>query len=192
MSTKGRQVTGKQEDPPPRSEAGDAHPKADRMVVLGRITGVFGVQGWVKIRSFTSPPDNLLDYEEWRLGQRGEWTEAQWVEGRLANQTVLARFEGFTDRDQAQLLVGSEIGVWRSAMPPPAPGEYYWEDLTGLDAYSPAGERLGRVDHFQETAVHPLMVIRGEREYLVPLVKQRLLKVDLDAGRLTVDWDPDW
>lgn len=162
------------------------------MIVLGRITGVFGVQGWVKIQSFTSPPDNLLDYEDWQLGQRGQWTEADWAEGRLANRVVLARFEGFTDRDQAQLLVGAEIGVWRSEMPPPAPGEYYWEDLLGLDAYSPAGVWLGKVDHFQETTVHPLVVVRGEREHLVPLVRQRLLQVDLDAGRLTLDWDPDW
>jgi len=164
----------------------------DRIVVLGHIAGVFGVQGWVKIQSFTDPLDNILEYEVWQLGQRGIWREVRPAEGRSTNRGVLARFEGCTDRDQAQLLVGSEIGVRRSDMPPPAPGEYYWEDLAGLDAYSPTGAWLGKLDHFRETAVHPLMVIRGEREHLVPLVKQRLLKVDLDAGRMTVDWDPDW
>jgi 16S rRNA processing protein RimM len=164
----------------------------DRIVVLGRISGVFGVKGWVKIQSYTDPQDNLLDYPVWQLQQRGEWKPVRWAEGRPANRTLLGKFDNVSNPDEAQTLVGAEIGVWRSEMPPPAPGEYYWEDLAGLDAYSPTGQWLGKVDHFRETAVHPLMVIRGEAEHLVPLVKERLLAVDLAAGRMTVDWDPDW
>jgi 16S rRNA processing protein RimM len=175
----------------PEAPSAEAKPK-DRIVVLGRIAGLFGVKGWVKIQSYTDPPENLLDYPVWQLNQRGSWTEARWAEGRPANRMVLGRLENVNDRDQAQAMVGADIGVWRSELPPPAPGEYYWEDLTGLDAYSPSGQWLGKVDHFRETAVHPLMVISGAGEHLVPLVKQRLLAVDLAAGRMTVDWDPDW
>lgn len=164
----------------------------DRIVVLGRIAGVFGVKGWVKVQSFTSPPDNLLDYKVWQIGVRDAWSPLSPAEGRLTNRGVLVRMENCSDRDQAQALIGAEIGVWRSELPAPAPGEYYWEDLTGLDAYSPSGQWLGKVDHFRETAVHPLIVIRGEREHMIPLVKQRLLAVDLAAGRVTLDWDPDW
>lgn len=179
-------------DKPADKADADRPGKADRIVVLGRITGVFGVRGWVKIQSFTSPPENLLEYEVWQLGQRGTWKVANCAEAKPANRALLARFENCTNPDHAQPLIGAEIGVWRSEMPQPGPGEYYWEDLTGLDAYSPTGAWLGKVDHFRETAVHPLMIIRGERDHVVPLVKQRLVAVDLDAGRMTVDWDPDW
>jgi len=164
----------------------------DRIVVLGRVAGVFGVKGWVKIQSFTSPPENLLEYPVWQLSRGQAWIPAKCVEGKPASRMVLARLDNCSDRDQAQALVGSEIGVWRSELPPPGKGEYYREDLTGLDAYSPAGQWLGKVDHFRETAVHPLIVVRGEREHLIPLVKQRLVAVDLEGGRLTLDWDPDW
>lgn len=173
-------------------EASEERQGQDRIVVLGRIAGVFGVKGWVKVQSFTDPPDNLLDYKVWQIGLRGTWSPRPHVEGRLTNRGVLARMENCVDPDQARALVGAEIGVWRSELPPPAKGEYYWEDLTGLDAYSPGGQWLGKVDHFRETAVHPLIVIQGEREHMIPLVKERLLAVDLEARRLTLDWDPDW
>ena len=76
-------------------------------------------------------------------------------------------------------------------MPPNAPGEFYWHDLIGLDAFSPTGDALGRVAEILELPAHPVLVLRGERERLVPLVPQRLVSVDLAAGRLTLDWHPD-
>jgi 16S rRNA processing protein RimM len=61
----------------------------------------------------------------------------------------------------------------------------------GLDAWTPGGEPLGRVDGVLELPAHPVLVLRGERERLVPLVPDRVVSVDLEAGRLTLDWHPD-
>jgi 16S rRNA processing protein RimM len=81
--------------------------------------------------------------------------------------------------------------VDRGELPPTAPGEVYWHDLVGLEAYTPDGVALGRVSAILELPAHPVLVLKGDRERLVPLVAERLAGVDLEGGRMTLDWHPD-
>lgn len=164
----------------------------DRIVTLGRIAGAFGVQGWVKVQSFTEPPENILEYDDWRMLQRGEWRHVNVQDGRVTGKGVLAKLEGIDTPEDARLYIGVELGVARSEMPAPKPGEYYLSDLEGLEARGVNDEVLGRVDHFRSTPGGEVVVIRGEREHWIPFVKDRILKVDLDAGRITFDWAADW
>lgn len=166
---------------------------ADRVVVLGKVAGTFGVHGWVKINSYTDPPENILDYEELLIGGSGRWATVEFEDGRVTGKGVLGKIKGIeTPEDARARVVGAELGVWRSRMPPPAPGEYYWSDLEGLEAESVSGERLGKVDHFRSTPAGTMIVIRGERELWVPFVKDRIAKVDMESGRIVLDWSADW
>lgn len=167
------------------------HP-TERIVVLGKIAGTFGVHGWVKINSYTDPPDNILEYEELLIGGSGRWSTVELEDGRVTGKGVLGKLKGIESPEDARTRVGAELGVRRSKMPPPAPGEYYWSDLEGLEAESTSGERLGKVDHFRTTPAGTMIVIRGERELWVPFVKERIATVDLTAGRIVLDWSADW
>jgi 16S rRNA processing protein RimM len=162
------------------------------VVVLGTIAGTFGVKGWVKIKSYTEPLDNILDYEAWLIGRADAWAPIEVQEVRVTDKGVLAKLEGLESPEEARLKVGLEIGVWRSQMPPPEPGEYYLSDLEGIDAFSPDGERLGRVDHFRSTPGGTIVVVKGEQEHWIPFVKDRIVKVELDAARVVLDWSADW
>lgn len=164
----------------------------DRWVVLGKIGSAFGVQGWVRITSYTDPPDNILDYEVWYLHRAGQWQVAEVEDGRMTAKGVQVKLAGIDTPEEARLQVGIEIGVPRSELPPTAPGEYYWNDLEGLEAVTPQGESLGRVDHFRTTPGGDVVVIRGDREHWIPFVKDRIVKVDLDARRIVLDWGLDW
>jgi len=182
-------------------EATASDPK-HRIVVLGKITGAFGIGGWVKVESYTVPLDNVLRYATWQLGSDKtngdrEWRASKALQGRVTNKGLQVQLAGVHDRTQAEQLAGTLIGVPRDVLPPPAPGEYYWDDLVGLDAYSPAGECLGKIADIRATTAHALLSIIDEQggkrvEHLVPLVSERLVKVDLDARRATVDWDRSW
>ena len=91
------------------------------------------------------------------------------------------------------LLMGSEIGIRRDQLPAPEPGEYYWSDLQGLEVVTEKGESLGRVDHLIETGANDVLVVKGDRERLIPFVMQQVVtRVDLDAGTIQVDWDKDF
>jgi 16S rRNA processing protein RimM len=165
---------------------------SERVVILGRIGGSFGVQGWVKITSYTEPPDNILSYSEWQLGRGGRWQPIELQDGRVTNKGVLAKLAGIDTPEDARVQVGAEIGVTRGQLPPAAPGEYYLSDLEGLEAVTPQGELLGRIDHFCTTPAGSVVVVRGEREHWIPFVKERIVKVDLDAKRIVLDWAADW
>jgi len=165
---------------------------ADRVVILGKVAGTFGVQGWVKINSYTDPPENILEYAELLLGSPGRWTAIQLENGRITGKGVLGKLKGIETPEDARTRVGAELGVRRIDMPPPAPGEYYWSDLEGAEAESATGEKLGKVDHFRSTPAGTMIVIRGEREVWVPFVKDRIVKVDLEQGRIVLDWSLDW
>jgi len=166
---------------------------AERRVVLGRISGLFGVKGWVKLHSWTQPADGLLDYPEVELGQAGHWRPARLVEGQPHGRGYIGRFEGIEDRDAAAGLIGAEIAVPREQLPPAKAGEYYWVDLVGLEVVTSEGESLGHVDHLLETGAHDVLVVAGERERLIPYTPGvHVLEVDLDGGRIVVEWDPEF
>jgi len=164
----------------------------ERVVILGKIAGTFGVRGWVKINSYTDPPDNILEYAELLIGNAGHWSRVELEDGKLTGKGVLGKLKGIETPEDARTRVGAELGVRRSELPPPAPGEYYWSDLEGLEAESPSGERLGRVDHFRSTPGGTMIVLRGERELWVPFVKDRVVKIDLEQRTIVLDWSLDW
>ena len=170
----------------------DGIASADRVVVLGKIGGAFGVQGWVRITSYTDPPENILEYDAWLLGGPGRWRPAEIEDGRVTGKGVLVKLAGVETPEAARLQTGVEIGVLRSHMPAPQPGEYYWSDLEGLEARTRDGAVLGRVDHFVTTPGGTVVVVQGEREHWIPFVKDRIVKVDLDARCIVFDWGVDW
>lgn len=152
------------------------------------------MKGLVKVFSFTEPRENILKYSPWLLRKNGQSTEIKVVGGQRHGNAVVAELEGVSDRDVAASLMGSEILILRKQLPKPKAGEYYWADLIGLSVETDAGISLGIVDHLLETGANDvLVVIDGETERLIPfLQKQTVLSIDLDAGKMVVDWDPDF
>ncbi|MCE3285202.1 MAG: rRNA processing protein RimM [Steroidobacteraceae bacterium] len=161
-------------------------------VVLGRVGAPFGVQGWVKVTSYTEPAAGIASYPRWTLVRGDEVRQVRVLDSKRAGQSIAVRLEGVETREAAQTLTGAEVQVDRSALPAPGPQEHYLHDLLGLEAFNRDGVRLGQVDGFIELPVHPVAVLKdGKLERLVPLVRERLLAVDLQAGRVTFDWHPD-
>lgn len=164
-----------------------------RRVLLGRVAGAFGVRGELKLLSWTDPRAALFGYQPWILRTADGEREVSGVRGRDTGKTVIASFPDVATREQAEALHGAEIWVPRDRLPPPAEGEYYWVDLEGLAVQTMDGLALGTVSHLFDTGANAVMVVDGERQRLIPFViGQYVTAVDLDAGRVTVDWDPDF
>lgn len=161
--------------------------------MLGRVTGPFGVRGWVKVASFTEPRTQILDYPCWRAGSAdGAVRELRPLEGRVHGRGLVARLAGVDDRDAAIALGKPELWVERAELPALRQGEYYRADLVGFEVVNLQGVRLGRVDGFIDLPANPVMVVAGERERWLPLGPGQLLKVDTAGGRITVDWDAEF
>ena len=160
-------------------------------LIVGQVSGVYGVRGWVRIRSHTRPLTALLDYPNWLLGRDGEFTPAGRVAAKSHGKGLIARLELADNRNAAAELVGADIAIDRDELAPAAPGEYYWADLVGLEVSTASGRSLGSVDHLIETGANDVMVVRGDNgETLVPFVMDEVVKeVDTGGGRIVVDWD---
>jgi 16S rRNA processing protein RimM len=167
-------------------------PAPDDVVPMGRVVGLFGVKGWVKVYSSTRPRAAILNYRSWRLKLTGAWQKFELAEGRMQGPGVVARFEGIEDRDAASHLVGADIAVERAQLPTLKPGEYYWAELEGLKVVNLEGVELGTVSHLIETGANDVMVVIGERERLVPYTTQAIREVDLKHGVVRVDWDAEF
>ncbi len=159
---------------------------------MGQVAAPFGVHGWIKVRPFTEALDALLDYPVWWLGRHGEWLEFPVLEGRVHAKGLIALLRGCPDRDAAGGLKGSQIAVPRAQLPAAPQDQYYWADLIGLRVVNTQGVDLGRVAEMLETGANDVLVVRGERERLIPFIGPVVLEVSLAHGTLRVDWDADY
>lgn len=163
----------------------------DRRVTVGRVVGLFGVRGWVKVFSHTRPREAILEYSPWWIEIGGAWRAIDVTEGRAQGKGVIAQLDGYIDRDQAATLIGADIAVEFAQLPTAAENEYYWAELEGLRVVNLAGQELGTVSHLFETGANDVLVVQGERERLIPFGKNAIQRVDLAAGVIHVDWDLD-
>lgn len=162
-------------------------------VELGKISGVFGVKGWVKVYSFTDPREAIVEYSPWMVHYLGQWQAMEVLAGQRQGKMVVAQLAGIDDRDQAELLTGCLIAVPQAKLGGLQQGQYYWRQLEGLQVLTTTGVDLGKVDHLMETGANDVLVVRGDRERLIPYTPGHAVqKVDLDAGVIHVDWDPEF
>lgn len=170
-------------------------------LIVGRISGVYGVKGWVKVHSDTDPREAITDYRPWYLQQGasndGRWREVRVEAGRRQAKTVIAKIEGYDDRDAALLLTGAIIGIDPAQLPALPENEYYWRDLIGLRVINTEGVDLGIVRELRETGANDVLIVRSEsgdrRERLIPWTPgHAVVEVDLQQDRLLVDWDEDF
>lgn len=168
------------------------------LIVIGKIVSVHGVRGDVKVYSFTDPIDNLLGYKRWTLRRGDEVKQVELVKGRLQGKILVATLNGLVDREQARTYADFEICIPRSELPDLSGDDYYWFQLQGLTVINQLGQVLGRVDHLLETGANDVLVVKpfdgslDDRERLLPYTDPCVLKVDLNAGEMYVEWDADF
>lgn len=164
-----------------------------RLLPIGRITGVYGVKGWLRVRSATEPRERILRYAPWQVRLHGDWVARTLEGGRVQGESILVKLVGVDDRETAQGWVGADIAICRAQLPELDEDEFYWCDLVGLEVRDARGRTLGTVAQLMETGANDVLVVRGAREHLIPFVmKQVVREVDVHRGRIIVDWDPNF
>ena len=163
------------------------------LIVMGKIAGAYGIKGWIKVMSFTQPPEKILRYRPWYLLASGEPQIIKLKAGKPHGKTLVAWLEGIEDRNQAELLNGYEIAIEREQLPQLDNNQYYWSDLINLKVVNQQGIDFGRVTSLVETGANDVLVVQGERERLVPwILEQVIVQVSLEQGLISVDWDADF
>jgi 16S rRNA processing protein RimM len=183
--------------------------KTPEIVILGRITGVYGVKGWVKVFSYTDPMEAIVDYSPWLIRaenrKNAAWTKVKLKAGKRHAKTVVAKLENCNDRDAAMAYIGTEIAIEEQQLEElTEQDEYYWRDLIGLRVINQQDVELGVVKSLMETGANDVLVVVSEIhtedgakkktiERLIPwTMNNAIIAVDLEQKVIEVDWDPDY
>jgi 16S rRNA processing protein RimM len=159
-------------------------------IVLGRVAGLYGLSGWVKLISHTQNRSDLFVYNPLYLGHDDGWQPLAIEEARAHGKGLIAKFLGYDDRDAAVVLVGRDIAVHREQLPPLGPEEYYWADLIGLQVINQDGLEFGTIAYLLATGANDVIVVKGERERLLPFIKgDVVVEINLDQNVMRVNWD---
>ncbi len=164
------------------------------MVIMGRVAGAQGIQGWIKVQPFTAEPDSLADFRTWWLGNETQgWRELDVLKSTLHGRSLIAQLMGCHDRNTAEKYKGLLIAIPRNRMPQPDEGEYYWNDLIGLEVRNLEDVRLGVVDNLQDTGSNQVLCVAGEKgEILIPFIATAIKQVDIAGKLILVDWQADY
>jgi len=180
--------------------------RSSQYILLGEITGVSGLKGWVKVFSHTSPRLKITEYKQWFLQKKGSdgsrnesWQAVKVKGGKAQGKNIIASIEGVQYRDQAEALIASTIAVSSDQLEKLSEGEYYWKDLIGLNVENTEGVKLGKIDWLFNTGSNDVITVRGidadgeEKEHMVPYIKgDYVVSISLEDSLMVVNWDPDF
>ena len=163
---------------------------AAKRVCLGVVTGPHGVQGAVRIKSFTEAAEDVARY-----GPLADETGGRRFELRLIGAgkgVVIARLAGVEDRNQAEALRGLRLYLQRSALPQTEADEYYHADLLGLEAVLGDGTPVGRVRAIHDFGAGDTLELTrpGAPPVMVPFTRAIVPIVEPAVGRLVLDPPP--
>jgi len=163
-----------------------------KLIDIGKIVGVFGIQGWVKIKT-SSDMDTLKHYNKLQLSINGTNSELKIAKSHVKNGLWFVLFDGIDDRNKAESLIGGVVAVSRAEFPKTDTDEYYWVDLIGLRVINLQHELLGNVDSLMDTGANSVMVVQGEEKtHLIPFVAAYITNVDMQNKQIIVDWGLDY
>jgi len=172
-----------------------ADSNGDENIIVGKISGVYGIKGWVKVYSYTDPREEISQYSPWYFKQNGIWKAVKIEACKPQAKTVIAKIDGCDDRDAAMLFSGTEVSIKPEQLSPLGEGKFYWRDLIGLRVRNQQDFDFGTVKSLMETGANDVLVVKsGEgKETLIPwTMDQAILQVNLEDGLILVDWDSDF
>ncbi|MGZ5032358.1 MAG: ribosome maturation factor RimM [Usitatibacter sp.] len=159
---------------------------------MARVVAAIGIQGWIKLKTFTADPEALGDFDRWLVRTPQGWREMALEEFAVRPNGTAAKLEGCGDRDAAEKLRGAQVALTRADLGEAEEGMLYWVDLIGLEVVDEAGEVLGTVEALFETGATSVLVVKGAKERMIPFVPDYVKAVDREAKRITVDWKADY
>ena len=170
-------------------------------LTAGKITGCYGIKGWVKIHSYTEPEENLFKLGSWMLKRRGSLEPVEFDQWKRHGKGMVAHIAGVDDRTLAESFKGLNIVVEADSLPALEEGDFYWNQLQGLQVWGREPETsddrvlLGTVDYLIETGANDVLVVKAtkdsidDRERLIPyLPGDVIVRVSLEEGIVEVDW----
>jgi len=157
-------------------------------ILIGKVSGCFGVKGWIKVFSYCEPRENITTYDSWIVNDK----VFESVESKKNGKLIVAKLKGIDDKDTALTHIGQKIEINKEQLHELDNNQYYWHDLVGLEVTNKQGVKFGTIKSLLETGAHDVVIINGDRERIIPyIMDQTILEVNLEENSMLVDWHED-
>ncbi len=171
-------------------------------IQIGQLRTPYGLNGWLWVFSKTDPISNMFDYLPWYIQTKTGWQTVDVKRWKTQGKGLVVALKGVSDRTAAEQIIGAEIWVSKSQLPQAGMDEYYWNDLKGLTVLglddSENEVNLGKIHELFETGANDVMVVHATpesidaEERMIPWHKDVVQRVDIEAGRIYVNWGVDY
>ncbi len=165
----------------------------DQHLLIGKINGIFGIKGWVKVFSYCDPIENICTYSPWVIEHKGSLSSVE-VRSKRQGKTIIAKLPHIHTPEEARTVLGTDIYIQHSQLPP-LEDSYYYFQLEGLEVIGLDNHHFGRVAYTFDTGSNSVIVVKHpdtKAEYYIPLIEPYLVTIDVTTKRITVDWDKDF
>ncbi len=159
---------------------------------MGHFGHSYGIKGWIKIHSSTSPIGNILKYSPWQVLHQGIWRTAEVTASKLHGKYIIVKLAGCDNPETAKTFTGNPISINFQQLPALPAGEYYWNDLIGLRVINQEGVDFGVIDSLIETGSNDVLVVKGDRRRLLPYTDEAVKDINLSDKKMIVNWDADF
>lgn len=158
-------------------------------IVIGRLGKTHGVHGWLRLQSFTDPPENILSYANWQLKTKNGYQPLAIDDVKAHGEQLLIKLIDINSPEAAQTFVNQVIAIDKTQLPTLPEGEFYWIELEGLTVINHDGNELGVVQQIIDTGANTVLVIKGKEELWLPYIPSMIEKVALSEGKIYVRWE---
>ena len=147
-------------------------------IEAGEIVTTHGVRGEVKVLSWLDSPDMLCEFSRCRIGGKEYAMDAV----RVQKTCNLVKLRGVDTMEDAQKLRGKTMELYREDI---SDELIFAAELVGMEVF--AGETsIGKITEVLDYPGNSVYVVQGEREYLIPAVKEFILSTDLEKNEMQV------
>lgn len=166
-------------------------------ICIARLGKSHGVHGWMRLQSFTEDPASALKYApHWRLRSLSPTTHndqaLQLEASRQHTKGWLVKIKDCDSPEQAAYYTNREIIIDSALLPALSCDEVYWHQLEGFKVVNQQGIVLGHIDHLFSNGANDVIVVEGEKQYLIPYNQYAVCEIQLPQQTMIVDWDADF
>jgi 16S rRNA processing protein RimM len=161
----------------------------DGLIPIGKIVGIHGIKGQLKVISYGDSIDLFAPGQRLAVGRGGEAVAIFLIASACPHKRVIRLgLEGIASPEAAKAWTGCQVYIEKTSLPQPEEGSYYWRQIIGLEAFTLDDRRLGRVEAILPTGSNDVYVVRdGRKELLIPAIDSVVVDIDLEQKTLRVD-----
>jgi 16S rRNA processing protein RimM len=157
------------------------------LVAIGKIFSIFGLDGKVKFYSYVEDRDlaSFVDRDVW-IGQNSRKVIKVKINfvTKMNNHHVMG-FLGFDSAEKAKKITGQMMYINETELPALKKDEYYFYQIIGTFVYYEDGSKVGMVKDVIQTGSNDVLVV-GDDEVLIPMIKDYILKIDVENNEIVV------